>query len=244
VERLNEAELAKLNAKLSRLDLRDRLSWADQTYGDSLAIVTSFGPSGIVILDHMVKVRPDAHVMTLDTHFLFPETYALIREIREYYRTIHLEVLSPNLTAEQQALKYGEELWKSDPDLCCFLRKVVPLADGLADKSAWISGIRRDQSRTRKHTPLIQWDTRNDLVKLSPVADWTERQVWGYIKQHHLPYNTLHDKNFPSIGCMQCTQPTQPGEDLRAGRWDGTGKIECGLHIDLLGDHAHRHTED
>jgi phosphoadenosine phosphosulfate reductase len=178
----------------------------------------------------MVKVRPDVCVMTIDTQVLFPETYALIQKIHEFYPTIQLRVVQPVLSMEQQALEYGEELWKTDPDLCCYLRKVSPLVDALDNHAAWITGIRRDQSRSRGHTPFIQWDTRYDLIKLAPVADWSQHRIWDYIKQNSLPYNALHDRNYASIGCTYCTRPVKSGEDMRAGRWDGTGKIECGLH--------------
>ena len=233
MERPDEPALSRLNRLLAAFDLLERLRWADQTYGDGLAMVSSFGPSSIVILDHLVKIQPDVRVMTIDTHVLFPETYALIQKIREFYPTIQLQVVQPALSLEQQALEYGEELWKTDPDLCCHLRKVAPLAEALVNHSAWITGIRRDQSRSRGHTPFIQWDTRYDLIKLAPVADWSHKQVWNYIRQHGLPYNVLHDNSYSSIGCIHCTRPVESGEEMRAGRWDGTGKVECGLHIPI-----------
>jgi phosphoadenosine phosphosulfate reductase len=225
--------LSRFNRLLAGFDLLERLRWASQTYDNGLAMVSSFGPSSIVILDHLVKIQPDVRVMTIDTQMLFPETYTLIQDIREFYPTIQVQVVQPALSLEQHALEYGEELWKNEPDLCCHLRKVTPLAEALANQSAWIAGIRRDQSRSRNNTPFVQWDTRCDLIKLAPVADWSQKRVWDYIRQHHLPYNALHDRRYSSIGCIHCTRPVKSGEEMRAGRWDRTDKVECGLHIPI-----------
>jgi phosphoadenosine phosphosulfate reductase len=213
------------------MDLQQRLTWADQTFGEQLVMVTSFGPSSLVMLDQMVQIRPTLHVITIDTDFLFPETYVLLDKIRDHYPTVKLEILKPELSPTQQAQDYGDKLWETDPDLCCYFRKVVPLTKALADKAAWITGIRRDQAQTRARVPLVQWDTKHDLVKIAPVADWTDSQIWAYIKHHNLPYNALHDKDYPSIGCIHCTRPVHAGESMRAGRWADTEKTECGLHV-------------
>ena len=151
-------------------------------------------------------------------------------QIEERYR-IKVERTHPELTPEAQAEKFGAALWASNPNQCCDIRKVEPLKKYLASLQAWVTGIRRDQAPTRANTRKLEWDAKFGLVKLNPLADWTWTQVWDYIKENDVPYNPLHDQNYPSIGCTYCTRPVQPGEDPRAGRWSGTGKIECGLHI-------------
>jgi phosphoadenosine phosphosulfate reductase len=125
----------------------------------------------------------------------------------------------------------GEALWKTQPDVCCNLRKVEPLSRKLAELQAWLTGIRRDQAPTRANTQKVEWDARFNLVKLNPITDWTQDEVWSYIRDRDLDYNPLHDRNYPSIGCTHCTRPVADGEDPRAGRWAGTGKVECGLHV-------------
>jgi phosphoadenosine phosphosulfate reductase len=169
-------------------------------------------------------------VFTLDTDFLFPETYELISHIEERYG-IQVERVRTPITPDQQADKFGEALWMTNPDHCCAVRKIDPLTERLKSSSAWITGIRRQQSITRANAPKLEWDTRFGLVKANPLADWTEVQVWEYIREHQVPYNPLHDRGYPSIGCTHCTRAVLPGEDPRAGRWSGLEKTECGLHL-------------
>jgi phosphoadenosine phosphosulfate reductase len=135
------------------------------------------------------------------------------------------------LTPSEQAAKHGDALWASDPDACCAIRKVEPNERALAGKTAWISGIRRDQSKSRTAIEIVQWDEKFGLPKVNPLAAWTESQVWKYIIDNGVPYNELHDRNYPSIGCTHCTKPVMPGEDPRSGRWQGFDKTECGLHV-------------
>ena len=220
------------NAILETYDLRRRLQWGLETYGDGLAFVTSFGPSGMVILDQLVQLKSDLRVITVDTGALFPETHALMDTTVKHYPAITLDVHRSALTPDEQAQKFGANLWDSDPDTCCFVRKVVPLANALAPYTAWITGIRRDQTTYRASTPFVRWDERHEMVKFAPIADWDERQIWDYIHAHKLPYNALHNRGYPSVGCTPCTRAIQPGEDLRAGRWDGKPKSECGIHTD------------
>ena len=134
------------------------------------------------------------------------------------------------LTPLAQAAAHGEALWSRDPDRCCRIRKVEPLAAKLATLQAWITGIRRDQAPTRANAKKLEWDEKFELWKANPIADWTSEQVWEHIRAHDLPYNPLHDQGYPSIGCTNCTRPVKPGEDPRAGRWSGFAKTECGLH--------------
>ena len=226
-----EEELERAAAELERATPQEILQWAFQRYHPDITLACSFGGvSGMVLLDMSAKIQPDVNVFYLDTDFLFPETYALKEETEKQYG-IKAIAYKSRWTPEEQAKEFGEALWTSDPDLCCQIRKVEPNWNALEGKTAWISGLRRDQSATRKDTPVVEWDYKFGLVKLNPLANWTEAQVWGYILKNRVPYNALHDQGYPSIGCMFCTRAVKPGEDPRAGRWSGFGKDECGLHV-------------
>jgi phosphoadenosine phosphosulfate reductase len=176
----------------------------------------------------VMAIQPTVEVFYLDTDFLFPETYALRDRCEAKYGFKSAGYRSL-LTPAEQAARHGEALWSRDPDRCCDLRKVEPNQRALQERGAWISGIRRDQSKTRSATPIVEWDTKFDLVKVNPLANWTERQVWAYIVANEVPYNELHDRSFPSIGCTHCTQPVKAGADPRSGRWQGFDKEECGI---------------
>ena len=184
----------------------------------------------MVLVDLVARAGLDVPVYYLETDLLFAETHELIARVHERYGIEALPVRT-ELSLEAQAAAYGNELWARDPDRCCALRKVEPQRRFLASYGAWITGLRRDQADTRKDVPFVQWDDRSGgLVKIAPLADWTERDVWAYLVRHDVPYNVLHDRGYPSIGCVPCTRSVKPGEDLRAGRWAGTEKVECGLH--------------
>ncbi len=226
----SNVDYVALNRQLEELTLTDFLRWSVVTFGDRLVQVTSFGPTGIVILDHLVKVNPDVRVVTIDTGFLFPETYALWEEIERRY-SIRIHVVRPELTPQEQERLYGPALWALEPDVCCHERKVKPMTAAVAGQHAWITGLRRDQSNTRNQTPLIGWDARYNLFKLSPLAHWTREAVWDYIRAYNLPYNRLHDLGYASIGCIHCTRPSADANDERSGRWRGRMKTECGLHL-------------
>jgi phosphoadenosine phosphosulfate reductase len=207
------------------------IKWGLEAYPSRIVLACSFGgPSGIVILDLTMGMDSSTPVYYLDTGLLFPETHALIDRITTRYGIDPIPV-SPALTIEQQNEQFGEALWKRDPDACCDLRKVQPQHVFLSQYDAWISGIRRDQTHTRRLAPVVQWDERFGLVKINPLAKWTEAEVWNYIRKHGLPYNGLHDRGFPSIGCVPCTRALDLNDDLRSGRWPGFTKTECGLHI-------------
>jgi phosphoadenosine phosphosulfate reductase len=184
----------------------------------------------MVLIDIASKIHPKVRVFTSDTGFLFPETYALMKRVEKRYG-IQVERLQPKLTPEAQAEQHGEALWRRNPDQCCALRKVEPLRDKLATLRAWVTAIRRDQTSTRATAKKIEWDKKFAVVKLNPIVDWSSQQVWSYVHRHNVPYNPLHDRNYPSIGCTHCTRAVQPGEDPRAGRWSGLAKNECGLHL-------------
>lgn len=199
-------------------------------YGRDAALSCSFGgTSGMVLVDMAAHITRDIRILTLDTDFLFAETYALIERVEQRYG-VTVERVKTSVTPEDQAARYGERLWERDPDLCCRIRKVEPMREATNGLGAWITGIRRDQSPTRRDTPAVKWDEKFGLVKVNPLVGWTEKEVWAYLMAHDVPYNPLHDRQYASIGCTHCTRPIQQGEDIRAGRWAGTGKLECGLH--------------
>ncbi len=208
---------------------RKVLRWAYRKYEDEIAIASAFGVEGIVLIDMAAQVRPRPRVFVLETSFLFPETYRLIEQVESRYG-ISVQRVLPSLSPEEQARAHGEELWSRDPDLCCHLRKVEPLRRHLAHLRAWVTSIRRDQTQHRAQTRKVEWDPRFGVMKINPLADWSRERVWQYIRERKLPYNPLQDRNYPSIGCVQCTRPVNPGEDPRAGRWPGFPKTECGLH--------------
>jgi phosphoadenosine phosphosulfate reductase len=208
------------------------LRWAYGEYNDKVAIASAFGAEGMVLIDMAAEVRPQPRVFVLDTSFLFPETYRLIEQVELRYG-IAVERTAPALSADAQDKSHGRELWNRDPNLCCQLRKIDPLKRQLATLRAWITSIRRDQTRERAHARKVAWDSRFRLLKINPLADWSRERVWQYIRERKLLYNPLHDRNYPSIGCIHCTRPIAPGEDPRAGRWPGFQKTECGLHASV-----------
>ena len=206
------------------------LAWAFETFGDRVAISSAFGAEGMVLIDMASRVHKDFRLFTIDTEFLFPETYNLMDRIEEKYG-IAIEKVCSVLSPEEQQHAHGTALWTRNPDLCCSLRKVEPLRRKLGELSAWITSIRRDQTSVRSAAKRIEWDIKFGLVKINPIVDWSSKQVWRYIHDHDVPYNELHNQDYPSIGCTHCTRAVRPGEDPRAGRWPGFAKTECGLHI-------------
>ncbi len=224
-----QAEIAQQQAEAERWTAEEVLRWALTRFHPRVAVASSFGAEDVVLIDLAARVRRDFRVFTLDTDFLFAETYALIEQIEQRYG-IRVERCRSALTPEEQARIHGEALWSREPDRCCELRKVQPLQKKLAELEAWVTGIRREQAPTRANARKLEWDARFALVKLNPLANWSWAQVWEYIRTHAVLYSPLHDRNYPSLGCTHCTRPVQPGEDLRAGRWAGFSKTECGLH--------------
>jgi len=206
------------------------LAWAFDTFGNDVAISSAFGAEGMVLIDMASRVRKDFRLFTIDTEFLFSETYGLMDRIEQKYE-IRIERVLSLLSPEDQERLHGEALWARDPDQCCNLRKVEPLRRKLSELRSWITSIRRDQTSFRREARKIEWDVKFGLVKVNPIADWTSKQIWRYLHDHDVPYNPLHDKHYPSIGCSHCTRAIRPGEDARAGRWPGTTKTECGLHM-------------
>ncbi len=222
--------LAALSASLEGKSAPDILRWAFDEFGDRITLACSFGgPSGMVLLDMATKIRPNLRVFYIDTEVLFPETYELAEQAAKRYGIEPL-AFRPLLTIDQQAAEHGDALWSRDPDACCAIRKVEPNRRALKGMDAWISGLRRDQGGTRADTPVVGPDTKFGVVKVNPLVQWTEKDVWRYIVENNVPYNPLHDRGYPSIGCTHCTRPAGDGEDSRAGRWEGFDKTECGLH--------------
>lgn len=209
---------------LEDLSAEEVVRWALETFHPGIALACSFQQEESVLLDLLFAERPDARVFALDTHVLFPATYALWDATEQRYATTIERFEGPSLA--EQAAAHGEELWKRDPNACCQIRKVEPLGRALFGLDAWITGVRREQSPTRAGARKIEWDERNGLWKLSPLADWSERDVWRRIHERELPYNPLHDEGYASIGCTHCTLPGAG----REGRWSGESKTECGLH--------------
>jgi phosphoadenosine phosphosulfate reductase len=204
------------------------LQYAVETF-PNITFACSFGAEDVVLVDMLQKISPKTDVFYLDTDFHFKETYETRDRMIERYGMSFVQV-KPELTPEQQAEQHGPELWKSDPNQCCNIRKVQPLTKILSKYDAWITGIRRDQAPTRANSKKVEYDTKFGLIKFNPIASWTSDDVWNYIRANNVIYNPLHDRNYPSIGCEYCTRQVMPGEDPRAGRWSGTDKTECGLH--------------
>jgi len=222
-------ELASIQFLAASWTPEQVLSWAFKRFRREVAISSAFGAEGMVLIDMAARLRTDFRVFTLDTEFFFPETYDLMDKVEARY-AIKIERVYPLLSPEEQAIIHGPSLWSRNPDGCCELRKVEPLARKLSELRAWITSIRADQTSVRATAQKVEWDTRFNLVKINPIVDWTSQQVWSYIREHRVPYNPLHDRDYPSIGCTHCTRAIRAGENARAGRWSGFTKNECGLH--------------
>ena len=221
--------LAGANKKYSDADVETILKWTKKAFGESFAFMTAFGYSGIAVLHHALKIMPDMKVYFVDTGFHFPETLEFCDYITDKWN-LNLEVIKPVITKEELIKKIGEKPYEVNADLCCHYLKVEPLLRVLHKHSAWLSGIRRDQSITRGGVEVIDIDGRG-CIKIYPMAKWTKEQTWDYIKKNNILYNPLHDKGYPSIGCSPCTKPVKAGGDERDGRWPDMQKLECGIHL-------------
>jgi phosphoadenosine phosphosulfate reductase len=193
-------------------------------------MATAFGAEGCCILHMLAEIEPAVRVFNLDTGYQFPETLEMRDRIRARYG-LDVELVRPELTVAEYEAKHNGPLYVYQPDQCCHDRKVVPLRKALAGYDAWVSAIRRDQTDHRTAAGVVQWDGKFHLYKVNPLLTWTRKDVWGFVHRHDVPYNPLHDRNYPSIGCKPCTRAVLDGEDERAGRWSGTAKKECGLHV-------------
>jgi phosphoadenosine phosphosulfate reductase len=219
-------------SELEDAEPRGILAWAAGTI-DRLAVATSFQSSGLVILHLVQEIRPDVPVLFLDTGFHFPETLAFRDEIAERWDLKLVDLRGEHGTPERQAAIYGTGLYRRDPERCCYINKVLPLQRALEEYDGWISGIRRDQSPLRAETPIVEAQmlpSGNEVLKIHPLAHWSKQQVDDYLAEHDIPTHPLLEQGFASIGCWPCTRPVKAGELERAGRWDGFGKTECGIH--------------
>ena len=225
-----EIEAAAL--RLETAAPEDILRWTVERFGPSVAVSCSFGgPSGIVLVDMLARLAllDQVDVYVVDTGLLFDDTHVLRADVERRYG-FTASVFAPALSLDAQAAAYGDALWTRDPNACCGMRRVAPNTEALHGRDAWVAGLRRDQSRTRADTPVVAWNARHSLVKVAPLASWTEAMIWDYVRRYDTPVNALHAEGYPSLGCTVCTTQTRAGEDLRAGRWRGSDKTECGLH--------------
>lgn len=228
----SESFLAELAADSQRLEAatpQEILRYAIDRFAPRFTMATAFGPEGMTLIHMLAELAPGTPIFNLDTGYQFSETLELRERIVQRYG-IEVELKRPELTVEQYEQQNGGPVYKSDPNRCCFDRKLRVLHQAARGMHAWASAIRRDQSDDRRRAAIVGWDHKFQLVKVSPLANWTKRDVWALITQHDIPYNPLHDRGYPSVGCWPCTRATQLGEDERAGRWSGFAKTECGLH--------------
>jgi len=238
-DEISPAEVHDLAAQFESAPVEEVLGWAWERFGARAAIGTSFQGAGLVMIHKAVQAGLAFPVFTLDTGLLFPETLELKRNLESFFE-IRIDSVHPEQSPAEQAAEHGPELWNRAPDLCCTMRKVLPLQKKLETLAVWITGLRRQQSETRQATQLIElyhFDVLRDryILKLNPMANWSREAIWQYIADHKIPYNPLHDRGYRSIGCQPCTRAAGQAGDERAGRWTGFDKSECGIHT-FLGD--------
>jgi phosphoadenosine phosphosulfate reductase len=224
-----QAELDEASARLELAEPQDILRWTTERFAPRFTMATAFGPEGMVLIHMLAEIAPATPIFNLDTGYQFQETLDLREEVKRRYG-IAVELKRPATTIEQYEQIHGGPLYRTNPDQCCADRKVKVLHQAVLGMHAWASAIRRDQSADRSKVPIVGWDKKFGLVKVSPLANWTKQDVWGLITKHNIPYNPLHDQGYTSIGCWPCTRAVLLGEDERAGRWSGFAKTECGLH--------------
>ncbi|MBI3900357.1 MAG: phosphoadenylyl-sulfate reductase [Gammaproteobacteria bacterium] len=223
--------LKRKSGELESASPQEILRFAFDTY-PKIAISTAFGLDGCALIDIATKIKPDVQVFTIDTDYLFAESLALRDRLIEKYQ-LNLTVLKPLLTIEQQAQQHGADLYKSDPDKCCSIRKIEPNIRAIAGLDAWIAGLRRDQARTRVDIDILERYDHDDgtpYVKIHPFANWDRKTMWAYVIVNEVPYNPLLDQGYKSIGCWPCTKPVAEDGNERDGRWAGQDKLECGIH--------------
>jgi phosphoadenosine phosphosulfate reductase len=236
-KQINPEEVHALAEKFESASLDQLLQWAWDQFGESAGIGTSFQGAGIVMMHHAARAGLPFPVFTVDTQFLFPETMELKRRLEDCLG-IEIQSLYPEQTPEEQATEHGTRLWETSPDLCCSLRKVLPLQKKLEELAVWMTGLRRQQSATREKIAILElykFDVLRDhyILKFNPMAAWSRSAIRDYISKHNLPSNPLKDLGYRSIGCRHCTKPSGNGKNERAGRWTGFDKSECGIHTFL-----------
>jgi phosphoadenosine phosphosulfate reductase len=222
-----ESLAAQAAADLAGAPADEVVRWAVGTFGKRLCITSSMTDAVII---HLVSQQvPDVDVLFLDTGYHFPETLGTRDAVSAVY-PVNVVNVTPPTTVEEQDAELGPRLYSRNPDLCCYLRKVVPLEQALGPYDAWITGVRREETSARSDTRVVQWDPRRQMVKINPIVEWTQQQVDDYIAEHGVLVNPLIYDGYPSIGCRTCTARVEPGADPRSGRWAGTAKSECGIH--------------
>ena len=227
---MTEAEIAAANQGLDGASAEEVLRWAVEKFHPRLTMATAFGAEGCCILHLLAGIEPGVRVFNLDTGYQFAETLQLRERIKERYG-IEVEYVRAEQSVAEYEAEHGGPLHGIRPDQCCHDRKIVPLRRAVEGYAAWISAIRKDQTGDRGRASVVQWDKKFSLVKVNPLLNWTKSDVWRFVLDKDVPYNPLHNQGYPSIGCWPCTAPAGAGQDERAGRWAGTGKKECGLHV-------------
>jgi len=230
-----QEKVAEWNRLLEDATPQGVLKYFMEQFPGKVMLASSLSAEDQIITKMMSSVDKKANIITLDTGRLFPETYDLIDKTNEFFG-IKLDVYFPDYhRVEAMVKEHGINLFYHSLEnrkLCCKIRKIEPLKRSMEGMEAWVTGLRRAQSVTRVENKVVEWDEGNQLIKINPLIEWTEQDVWDYVKKNNIPYNILHDQNFPSIGCQPCTRAVEPGEDVRAGRWwwEEPEKKECGLH--------------
>jgi phosphoadenosine phosphosulfate reductase len=216
--------------EIEALPAEDVFRWAAEEFGERLCLTCSWQKQSSVLVHMVSELGLEVDYVELDTQLFFKESYETRERLVERYG---IELVVPDvITVAEQHKQEGPNLWERDPDRCCHIRKVEPLLRALEPYDAWVSGIRRDQSPSRAGVKKVERSSRYGVWKIQPLADWSEKDVWSYILQNDIPYNPLHDVGYRSIGCIPCTRPTRPDEEERAGRWAGSDKLECGIHLE------------
>lgn len=224
-----QREMVSVSQELEKAQPQEILQWGVERFGDQFTMATAFGPEGMILIHMLSEFAKETHIFNLDTGYQFAETLALRERVLQRYG-IAVEMKQPELPVAEYERVNGGPVYLTDPDRCCNDRKIKVQWKAVEGKIAWASAIRRDASPDRANVPIVGWDKKFRLVKISPLANWTKKMVWDFVLKHDVPYNPLHDEGYVSIGCQPCTRPIGIGEDERAGRWSGFAKKECGLH--------------
>ena len=223
-------DLARQSASLESAEPHEIIRFAVERYGNKLTMATAFGPEGCAIIHWLASIAPQTYIFNLDTGYQFQETLQLRDTIANRYG-VNVVLEQPETTVAEYERIHGGPLYRTDSNRCCGDRKIAVIGRVLTRFDAWMSGIRRDQSVDRAAAAIVGWDTKFGVVKISPLANWTKAKVWDLIIRENIPYNPLHDQGYVSIGCFPCTRAITTDDDERAGRWSGTAKTECGLHV-------------
>ena len=227
---MSTKQLSLTDVEIELLPAEEVLRWAHAEFGDRLCLTCSWQKQSSVLVHMVAGLGLDIAVVELDTQLFFRESYDTRERLVQRY---DLSLIQPQvMTVAEQHKHEGPNLWETNPDRCCHIRKVEPLVRALEPYDAWISGIRREQSPSRAGVRKVERSDRYGVWKIQPLADWSESDVWNYIVGNDIPYNPLHDVGYRSIGCIPCTRPTRPDEEERAGRWAGSDKLECGIHLE------------